>query len=127
MAINCNEINQIADELKMKFKACSTLKAEDMQQMLDLVVAVSICSNGGTQYNNTISETLNPINGELTQTYPIGSYHNIYIRVISGSVIYKGITLPVNSEIRDEVTALNNTPFVLTIPNGSEILVVRNN
>jgi hypothetical protein len=127
MAIPCNEIAQAADELKMIFEACEVLKASDLQRLVDLVASVSICSNGGTEYNNTISDTLAPITGELIQTYPIGSYHNIYVRVIVGTVIYNGITLPVNSEIRDEVTSLNNTPFTITIPNGSEVLVVINN
>jgi len=127
MAINCNEINQVADELKMKFTACSKLEAADMITLVELVVAVSECANGGTQYNNTITETLVPTEGELIKTYDVGSYHSIYVRVSIGTVVYNGITLPINSEIRDDVTALNNTPFVLTVPNGAEVLVVINN
>lgn len=41
--INCNEIKQEVDELKMKMSACTVLKAEDMQKLLDLLTALNTC------------------------------------------------------------------------------------
>lgn len=41
--INCTQIEQEANELKMKMTACKVLKAEDMQKLLDLVLALHFC------------------------------------------------------------------------------------
>ncbi len=62
MAIECNQINQTAAELKMKFEACNTLNAEDMQTFIDLTLAISVCGADGpsipiTHYKLPLDDT----------------------------------------------------------------------
>ena len=44
MAINCNEINQIAAELKMKFEAGMALSANDLDLLVELTLSTRDCS-----------------------------------------------------------------------------------
>jgi hypothetical protein len=44
MAMNCDEINQVASELKMKFEAGMTLSANDLDLLVELTLAARDCS-----------------------------------------------------------------------------------
>lgn len=41
--INCNEITQELEELKMKMTSCSRLYAEDLQHLIDLIISLDQC------------------------------------------------------------------------------------
>ena len=44
MAMNCDEINQVASELKMKFEAGMKLSADDLDLLVELTLAARDCS-----------------------------------------------------------------------------------
>lgn len=41
--MNCNEITQRAEELKMTMESCSILSASQMQELIDLILALDKC------------------------------------------------------------------------------------
>ena len=50
--IECNDIPKIAAELQAKFEKCKTLKAADMDLLVDLVLAAKNCSENNLAQNN---------------------------------------------------------------------------
>lgn len=120
--IECNEIQQVAAELKIAFEDCKKLKSEDMQKLVDLILAVNTCANGGVDYNTVITQTYEPISSQ-TVTLPVNTFHSISLLVINGTCIYNDVTLPSGATINLEVTNLNQTPFIFTVPGGSKVFI----
>lgn len=124
--IECNEINQTVNELLIAFADCNKIKNEDLRKLVDLVKAVNVCSNGGTNYNTEISEVYEPVS-DLIVNYPINSYHSISIMVISGSMTEiinsTEITYLKGTVLNTEVTTLNQTPTTFTVRAGSKVVV----
>lgn len=54
MAIECNQLSTIAGQLQERFEKCKVLKAEDMDLLVDLVVAARECSEGNVLQDNLI-------------------------------------------------------------------------
>lgn len=65
--IECNEIAQVALELKMKFEACEVLKAEDLDTLVELVEAVNLCATTGGSSISADQVTITNI-AEITAT-----------------------------------------------------------
>lgn len=53
MVINCNEINQVASELKMKFEAGARLDAEELDLLVELTLAARDCSGEVVSIDST--------------------------------------------------------------------------
>ncbi len=120
--IECNEINQVANELKIAFEDCKKLKSEDMQKLVDLILAVNTCANGGVDYGTLISTLYEPVGNQII-TLPVDTFHSITVLINTGSIIYNGVTLPAGASINLEVTSLNQTEFEFEIVGGSKVLV----
>ncbi len=120
--IECNEINQVANELKIAFEDCKKLKSEDMQKLVDLILAVNTCANGGVDYGTLVSTLYEPVGNQIV-TLPVDTFHSITVLINTGSIIYNGVTLPSGASINLEVTSLNQTEFEFEIVGGSKVLV----
>ena len=122
MTIQCNELNQVYSELNTAFQDCNKIKNSDLRKMLDLVMAVSTCANGGASYNTIQSFVYEPSTDQEI-TYDVNTFHAISIAVISGSIIRDGVTLRAGSAYKAEFTALNVQDFIFTVNLGSKVLV----
>ena len=85
MAIECNTISQIVNELTLRFQDCNKIKNSDLRLLVELVAAVNTCANGGKHYDTLISEVYEPISNQLV-TYLINSFHSISITVLRGTI-----------------------------------------
>ena len=122
MAIECNEITQAANELFMAFQDCNKIKNSDLTKLVELVIAVNSCQNGGPLYNTIVVNTYEPVSNQVVN-YPINSFHAITIVVLSGSIIYNGFTFPSGTTQNIEVATLNQTPISFTVKAGSKVMV----
>ena len=126
MAIECNTISQIVNELTLRFQDCNKIKNSDLRLLVELVAAVNTCANGGKHYDTLISEVYEPISNQLV-TYPINSFHSISITVLRGTIEQDAngttVTFPKNTSLNLEVTTLNQTPYIFTVTAGSQVLV----
>ena len=121
--IECNSINQVTNELLIAFQDCNKIKNSDLRKMLDLVMAVSTCANGGASYNTLETFNYMPTEGNEDVTYDVNTFHAITIAVLSGSIIKDGVYIPTGSSYNLEFTALNAQEFNFTVVNGSNVLV----
>lgn len=119
MVIECNEISQVANELLIAFKDCNKIKNEDLRKLVDLVLAVNTCANGGPDYNTLVSISYTT---PQTVTFPPNSLHSFSLNVMSGSIEYDGFNFPAGSTRNIEYTTLNQTPITFTINSNSEVL-----
>jgi len=122
MIIECNEINQTANELLISFQDCKKILNSDLRKLVDLIVAVNTCANGGPNYNTIVTDSYEPITDELV-TYPINTFHSITIIVLSGSILYNTFTFPAGTTQNIEVTTLNQTQIEFTVKAGSKVSV----
>jgi hypothetical protein len=119
MIIECNEINQVINELLIAFQDCNKIKNSDLRRLVELVSAVSTCNNGGPSYDTTvIEEYITP----QVVTYPPNTLHSYSLNVISGSIEYAGFNLPAGATRNVEYTNLNQEEIVFTVNAGSEVL-----
>ncbi len=119
MVIECNEINQIINQLKIAFQTCKKIDNGDLELLVDLVAAVSKCSNGGPSYNTLVSKVYE---GPETVTFPVDSFHSFSLSVMVGSVVYQGFIFPQGSVKNIEFTTLNQTEITFTVNAGSRVL-----
>lgn len=49
--IECNQINQVVNQLLIAFEDCNKIKNSDLRKLVELVSAVNTCANGGTNYD----------------------------------------------------------------------------
>jgi hypothetical protein len=119
MIIECNEITQTANELQIAFQDCNKIKNSDLRKLVDLVIAVSTCSNGGPNYNTLISTSYTT---PQTVTFPINNFHSYSLNVLSGSIEYEGFNFPSGSTRNVEYTTLNQNSVTFIVNSGSEVL-----
>jgi len=122
MIIECNEISQTCNELLIAFQDCNKIKNSDLRRLVELVSAVSTCSNGGPDYDTIITDIYEPVVDEIV-TYPINTFHAITIIVLQGSIVYNTFTFPAGTTQNIEVTNLNQTPIIFTVKSGSKVMV----
>lgn len=126
MQIECNKINQTLNELLISFQDCNKIKNSDLRLFVNLVRAVSDCSNGGTQYNTLVTQLHEPLLNKLV-TYPINTFHSITVAVLSGTIFQNingsVIVYPKGTTLNLEVTSLNQTPYIFTVAAGSRVVV----
>lgn len=122
MSIACNELSQVASELLMAFQDCNKVKNSDLRKLVELVMAVSECSNGGPLYNVLITDVHEPTEDKLI-SYPSDSFHAVSVMVVNGTISYSGVTLPQGSVINIEFTTLNQLEFKFTAHAFSKIVV----
>lgn len=122
MIIECNEISQVANQLLTAFQDCNKIKNSDLRKLVDLVIAVNNCANGGPDYNTIITNTYEPVIDEIV-TYPINTFHAITIVVLVGSIEYNSFSFPAGTTQNIEVTTLNQTPITFTVKAGSKVMV----
>ena len=122
MIIECNEIQQTCNELLIAFQDCNKIKNSDLRKLVELVSAVSTCSNGGPDYDTIITDIYEPVVDEIV-TYPINTFHAITIIVLQGSIVYNTFTFPAGTTQNIEVTNLNQTPIIFTVKSGSKVMV----
>jgi len=122
--IECNEINQTVNYLRNAFQDCRQIKAEDMQTLLDLIVAVNTCANGGPDYSTTVNYTYEPDENQ-TVTYEPNTFHSISLVVVTGTVVYDGISLSAGASINLELSNLNQQDFEFIVTAGSKAIVVQ--
>jgi len=122
MAIQCNEIQTIGNQLLIAFQDCKKIKNEDLVTLVELVLAVNECTNGGPAYNTLVEEVYEPLVDEIV-TYPIDTYHSISVMIIQGNITRNGVTYPTGSVLDHEVTNLNQTEFEFTVKSGAQVVV----
>jgi len=124
--INCNEINQVVNELLISFANCKHIKNSDLIKLVELISAVNSCANGGTDYGVETTEIYEPLTDEIV-SYPINSFHSFSIMVLEGNITEQtGITVvtyPTGTVLNTEFTNLNQTPITFTILAGSKVVV----
>jgi len=121
MVIECNEINQVVNELLIAFQECNKIKNSDLRKLVELVSAVNTCSNGGPAYDTLITDTYEPITDELVN-YPINSFHAFTLIVLEGSIIYNTFTFPAGTTQNIEFTNLNQTEIEFLVKAGSKVM-----
>lgn len=119
MIIECNEISQISNELLIAFQDCNKIKNSDLRKLVELVSAVSTCSNGGPNYDTLVDETYT---APQVVTFPPNTLHSYSLNVISGSIEYAGFNFPAGSTRNVEFTTLNQENITFTVNVGSEVL-----
>lgn len=122
VVIECTEINQVYAELMTAFQDCNKIKNSDLRKLVELVLAVNTCANGGASYNTLVNFVYEPDETTVI-TYEPNTFHSISLVVTQGNIIYNGITLPTNTSINLEFTTLNQHAFTFTIAPGSKVLV----
>lgn len=122
MAIECNEIQQVGNELLIAFQNCKKIKNEDLVTLVELILAVNICSNGGPAYDTLVEDIYEPIVDEDVN-YPIDTYHSISVMILEGNIVRNGVTYPTGSVLDHEVTNLNQTAFDFTVKAGAKVVV----
>jgi hypothetical protein len=120
--IECSEINQTINELLTAFDDCKKIRNEDLVKLVQLIAAVNLCANGGVNYGTIINEIHEPIENQIIR-YPVNSFHAISIVVVSGQVIYNGVTLVAGNSINLEVTTTNQTALEFLAKAGCKVLV----
>lgn len=118
--IQCNEINQVINELKIAFQTCKQIKPSDLTRLVELVAAVNTCSNGGPLYNTVVTEVYE---GPTIVTYPVNSFHSFSMNVLKGSVEYHGFDFPRGSSRNMEFTTLNQTEITFKLNDGAKMLI----
>lgn len=126
MAIACNAINQVANELLMAFEDCNKIKNSDLRKLVELIVAVNDCSNGGPHYDNENTDVYEPLADEIVN-YPINTFHSYSIAVLNGKMTQttgmSTVTYNEGTIIEFEFTTLNNIAVTFTAKAGSTIVV----
>lgn len=126
MVIECNEIAQVGNKLLIAFQDCNKIKNKDLRTLVDLVLAVNICTNGGPNYDTQITEMYEP-DEDLIITYPVQSFHSISVMVLEGNIEevtnLGTITYPTGTVLNTEFTNLNQTSMTFTIKAGSRVVV----
>ena len=122
MVIKCNEINKVANQLLTAFQDCNKIKNSDLRKLVDLVIAVNTCANGGPDYNTIVTNNYEPVT-DMIVTYPINTFHAITIIVLTGSIEYNSFSFPAGTTKNIEVTTLNQTPITFTVKAGSKVMV----
>ena len=117
--IQCNEINQVVNELLIAFQDCNKLKNSDLRRLVELVSAVNTCTNGGPNYNTLVSESYTT---PQTVVYPVNTLHSFSLNVLSGSIEYQGFNFPEGSTRNIEFTTLNQSEITFIVNPGSEVL-----
>lgn len=118
--IQCNEINQVINELRISFQNCKQIKPSDLVRLVELVAAVNMCSNGGPSYNTLVSEQYE---GPTIVTYPVNSFHSFTMNVLKGSVEYLGFDFPRGSSRSVSFTTLNQTEITFKLNPGAKMLI----
>lgn len=119
MIIECDEINQTINQLKMAFTTCKHPTNKDLVLLVDLITAVNKCANGGANYNTLVTERYE---GPSEILVPINTLHSYTIAVLKGSVEYEGFTFPRGTTRNIEFTTLNQTAFKYTVTPGSLVM-----
>jgi len=119
MAIECNVIPQTINELLIAFQHCKQVKNEDLIKLVDLVTAVYTCQGAGANYSTLISETYEEA-GNIS--FPANTFHSFSISVLSGSIVYQGVTLHAGSTKDVEYSTLNSNPVSFHVNAGSSVL-----
>lgn len=119
MVIECNEINQVINKLKIAFQTCKKIENQDLVQLVELVAAVNKCSNGGPNYDKLVAESFE---GPTTITFPPNSFHSFSLSVMEGNITYQGFTIPKGSVKNIEFTTLNQTEIKFDISIGGKVL-----
>lgn len=122
MIIECNQINQVTNQLLIAFEDCNKIKNSDLRKLVELVSAVNTCANGGADYDTIVTNTYEPTVDQIV-TYPINTFHSITIIVLNGSIVQDTFTFPGCTTQNIEVTTLNQTPITFTVKAGSKVLV----
>lgn len=119
MVIECNEINQVANQLQIAFQDCNKIKNEDLRKLVDLIIAVNTCTNGGPNYDTLVSEEYTT---PQVVSFTANSFHSFSLNVLSGSIEYLGFNFPAGSTRNVEYTTLNQEIFTFTVNPGSTVL-----
>ena len=119
MIIECNEINQTINQLKIAFQTCHKFNNKDLELLVDLVAAVNKCANGGAHYNTLITEKYE---GPSEIVIPVNKLHSYTLAVLKGSVEYDGFTFPRGTTRNVEFTTLNQTEFKYIVTPGSLVM-----
>lgn len=126
MNIECNEISQVINELLIAFQDCNKLKNSDLRRFVELVSAVNVCSNGGKNYNNLISEVYEPTSDQFIK-YPPSTFHSISISILRGTITQDvngtEVAFPKGTSLNVEFTTLNQKEYSFTVKPGSSVLV----
>lgn len=124
--IQCNEINQVINELLIVFDDCKKIDPKDLRRMVELIAAIYNCANGGVNYNTLITENYQPITDEVV-TYPINTYHSISVMILEGNITRtinsETITFPTGTVLDHEVTTLNQYEYSFTVKAGANVIV----
>ncbi|HEX8586057.1 MAG TPA: hypothetical protein VF680_16810 [Allosphingosinicella sp.] len=126
MTIECNEIQQVGNELLIAFQDCNKIKNSDLRKLVELVLAVSTCNNGGPDYNTLITEVYEPVSDQVI-TYEPNSFHSVSIMVLAGNIEEESnlgtVTYPTGTVLNTEFTNLNQTTLTFTVVAGSQVVV----
>ncbi len=117
--MECNEINQAINQLKIAFKTCSKPSNDDLSLLVELIAAVNKCANGGSHYNTLITERYE---GPSVISKPVNTLHSYTLAVLKGTVEYEGFTFPRGTVRNIEFTTLNQKPIEYTVTPGSLVM-----
>jgi len=125
-AIECNEIQQVGNELITAFSDCKQIKNSDLVKLTELVLAVNTCNSGGVPYDTLIQETYTPITDTLV-SYPVDTFHSISVMVIVGNIKQTinltEVTYPTGTTLNATFSNLNQSVYEFTVVAGSTVVV----
>ena len=124
--IECNEINQVINELLISFDDCNKIKNSDLRKLVELVAAVNTCQHGGPNYDTKIQEVYTPITDTII-SYPVNSFHSISIMILEGTITQEielsTVIFPTKSVLNTEYTTLNQHIVTFTVKAGATVVV----
>ena len=129
MVIECNEINQTINQLKIAFQTCHKFNNKDLE---DYIKNFHIGTNGYpscTLNKDGVKKTW-AIHQLIAQAYegpseiviPVNKLHSYTLAVLKGSVEYDGFTFPRGTTRNVEFTTLNQTEFKYIVTPGSLVM-----
>lgn len=120
MEMNCSDIDGLVRNIDILLSRDGYVSTSDMKMIVNLILAVKNCSEGGLEFNKLVSKNYMD---EQVVTIPSNSFNSCSLTVTKGSVEYSGIILPAGSVKNIEFTALNSEPFEFKLTKGSNVLV----
>lgn len=117
--IECNEINEVYNQLRVAFSGEGTPTNEDMTLMLQLMMATKDCTGDDGEYNYLVAKEYI---GPKEVIIPVNTIHSCSISVIEGAMMYCGVKMTRGATKNIEFTSLNSNDLRFEVLKGGKVL-----
>lgn len=117
--IECNEINEVYNQLRVAFSSEGTPSNEDLTLMLQLMMAAKDCTGDNGEYNYLVAKQYI---GPTEVKIPINTMHSCSIAVLEGAMMYCGIKMFKGTTKNIEFTSMNTNDLRFEVLKGGKVL-----